>query len=96
VLRDISKTWSCIMYLAAEITSDRQFAQAFLISEELANARDLHTPLAAQIPGLTDVHLKAIYSVGNTHNNWMDLARARTAISLRACLSRQLPLSSSV
>jgi len=63
VLRDLSKTWSCVMYIGAEITSDAQFAQAFLISEELAYARDLHTPLPTHIHGLTDMQLKSIYQI---------------------------------
>lgn len=63
VLRDISKMWSCVMYLATEIHTDDQFAQAFLISQELAQARELHSPLPETLPGLVDAHLKAIYAV---------------------------------
>jgi hypothetical protein len=65
VLRDMSKTFSCVMYIAATLRSDAQFAQAVLISREIAQARDLHTPLPTHIEGLSDAHVKAIYAVSN-------------------------------
>lgn len=62
-LRDLARTWCCLMYLSTEINNDAQFAQALLISAEVARARDLAVPLATQLQGLTDLHLRTIYSL---------------------------------
>jgi hypothetical protein len=51
------------MYAGAEIINDQQFGQAVLISAELARARDLSNPLSPAPAGLTDLHLRTIYSL---------------------------------
>jgi hypothetical protein len=61
-LRDISKTFTNIMYTAAEINNDSQFNDCALITQEIMRKTDLNSALEP-ISALSDPNLRTIYTI---------------------------------
>ena len=63
VLRDISKTWSCVMFVATTLNNESELQQACAMTSHLVSATDLNAPLPDSLPGVKKYHLQQCWLV---------------------------------
>lgn len=61
ILRDISKTMACIMFMATRIESDKQLGEAAAVSLAIASARDMNSPINVEC--ISDLHVLNMYKM---------------------------------